>query len=125
MKIIKDTDTSHYKYSGYGICFDAENDFSFGNIVNGKDVIVIGAEMSLSSHERNRQNQIYILGKDFIQGVTTIGPTALTGKTSKGTTIMQKIFINIILQNQIKILFLVCIIMVIILIHLLMGGQEF
>ena len=43
--------------------------------------------MSFSSHERNRQNEIYVLGKDFIQGVTTADPTALTGKTSKGTTI--------------------------------------
>ena len=43
--------------------------------------------MSFSSHERNRQNEIYVLGKDFIQGVTTVGPTVLTSKTSKGTTI--------------------------------------
>ena len=28
-----------------------------------------------------------MLGKDFIQGVTTVGPTALSGRTSKGTTI--------------------------------------
>ena len=44
VKIIKDTETSNYKYSGYGICFD----------------------VSFSSHERNRQNEIYVLGKDFI-----------------------------------------------------------
>ena len=43
--------------------------------------------MSFSSHERNRQNEIYVLGKDFIQGVTTVGPTALSGRTNKGTTI--------------------------------------
>ena len=43
--------------------------------------------MSFSSHERNRQNEIYVLGKDFIQGVTTVRPTVLSGKTSKGTTI--------------------------------------
>ena len=43
--------------------------------------------MSFSSHERNRQNEIYVLGKEFIQGVTTVGPTALSGRTSKGTTI--------------------------------------
>ena len=42
--------------------------------------------MSFSSHEGNRQNKIYVLGKDLIQGVTTVGPTSLTGKTSKGTT---------------------------------------
>ena len=43
--------------------------------------------MSFSSHERNRQNEIYVVGKDFIQGVTAVGPTALSGKTSKGTPI--------------------------------------
>ena len=43
--------------------------------------------MSFSFHERNRQNNIYVLGKDFVQGVTIIGPTALSGKTTKGTTI--------------------------------------
>ena len=37
--------------------------------------------MSFSSHERNKQNGIYVLGKDFIQGVTTVGPTR------SGTTI--------------------------------------
>ena len=43
--------------------------------------------MGFSSHERNRQNEIYVLGKDFIQGVTTVGPTSLSGRTSEGTTI--------------------------------------
>ena len=33
-KITKDTNTSHYKYSGYGLCFDGKSDFSFGNIAN-------------------------------------------------------------------------------------------
>ena len=31
--------------------------------------------MSFSSHERNRQNEIYVLGKNVIQRVTTVGPT--------------------------------------------------
>ena len=31
--------------------------------------------MSFSSHERNRQNEIYVLGRGEIQGVTTVGPT--------------------------------------------------
>ena len=35
--------------------------------------------MSFSNYERNRNNEIYVLGKDFIQGVTTVGPTALSG----------------------------------------------
>ena len=82
MKITEDPSNSdHNKYSGYAICFDEGSDFSFGNITNGKNVIIFGADMSFSSHERNRQNEIYVLGKDFIQGVTTVGPTG------SGTTI--------------------------------------
>ena len=74
VKITKYVDTSNYKYSGYGICFDAENDFSFGNITNGKNVIIFGADMSFSSHSTNKTQNIYALGKDFVQGinVTTI-----------------------------------------------------
>ena len=32
--------------------------------------------MSFSSHSRNKQNNIYVLGKDFIQDVATVGPTS-------------------------------------------------
>ena len=88
IKITEDpSDFDHNKYSGYGICFDQGSSLSFLNIQNGKNVIIYGCVMSFSSHERNRQNEIYVLGKDFTQGVTTVGPTALSGQTSKGTTI--------------------------------------
>ena len=57
VKITEDpSDFSYNKYSGYGICFDEVSNFSFGNIVNGKNVIIFGADMSFSSHKRNRQN---------------------------------------------------------------------
>ena len=62
-KITKDSNSSHNKYDGYGICFDSKSDFSFGNIVNGKNVIYL---VLISSHERNRANNIYVFGKDFI-----------------------------------------------------------
>ena len=91
VKIAEDpSDSDHNKHNDYGIAFDESSDFSFGNIVNGKNVIIFYADISFSSHKRNRQNEIYLLGKDFIQGATTGGPTALTGKTSKGTTIYAK-----------------------------------
>ena len=63
VKITKVVDTSNYKCSGYGICFDAESDFSFGNITNGKNVIIFGADMSFSSHSTNKTQNIYVLGK--------------------------------------------------------------
>ena len=88
IKITEDpSDSDHNKYSGYDICFDQVSSFSFLNIQNGKNVIIYGCDMSFTSHERNRQNEMYVLGKVFIQGVTTVGPTVLSGKTSKGTTI--------------------------------------
>ena len=66
--------TSNYGYSGYGLCFDGESEFSFGNTVKGKNVLIFGADMSFSSHSANRTQNIYVLGKDFIQGLnnTTI-----------------------------------------------------
>ena len=58
VKITEDPlDSSHNKHSGYGICFDKSSDFDFGNIVNGKNVILFGADMSFSSQERNRQKK--------------------------------------------------------------------
>ena len=69
VKITKDVDTSNYKYSGYGICFDRKNDFTSGNIINGKNVIIFGCDMSFSSHANNKVNDIYVLGKDFVQGI--------------------------------------------------------
>ena len=57
VKITEDpSDSDHNKYSGYGIAFDEGSDFTFGNIVNGKNVIIFGADMSFTPHERNRQN---------------------------------------------------------------------
>ena len=74
VKITKDTNTSHNQYFGYRICFDEGSNFSFGNIVNSKYIIIFGADMSFSSHATNKANNIYVLGKDFIQGIngTTI-----------------------------------------------------
>ena len=110
VKITKDVDTSNYKYSGYGICFDGESDFTSGNITNGKNVLIFDCDMSFSSHANNKVNNIYVLGKDFVQGIN-------------GTT-MQKILINIILQNQTKSLYLVYIKMGMILIYLLMEVKS-
>ena len=57
VKMIKDVDTSNYKYGGYGICFDGKSDFS--NIINGKNVIKFGCDMSFSSHANNTVNNIF------------------------------------------------------------------
>ena len=75
VKITKNTtDTSKNKYEGYGICFDEGGTFTKGGITNGKNVILFGANMLLSSHATNKANNIYVLGDFLVQGLndTTI-----------------------------------------------------
>ena len=81
MKITKNTDSSKNNYTGYGLCFDKGGEFghtvrqgNFDRTTNAKNVIIFGADMSSSIHVTNRANNIYIMGKDFIQGIndTTI-----------------------------------------------------
>ena len=71
VKIIKDTNTSHYKYSGYGICFDGKGSFSFANRTDAKNVLIQGADMSSFGNDYTGRNNIYVLGKTFIQGFST------------------------------------------------------
>ena len=54
VKLTKNVNTSHYGYSGYGICFDSSGKFSIGNITNGKNVLIFGADMSFSSHSTTK-----------------------------------------------------------------------
>ena len=61
--------TSHYKNSGYGICFDGKGKFSIGNITKGKNVIIFGADMSSSIYANNKLTNIYILGKSETQRI--------------------------------------------------------
>ena len=48
VKLTKNADIDKYGYSGYGIGFDRETSFSFGNDI-GKNVIMFGVDMSSSS----------------------------------------------------------------------------
>ena len=81
MKITKNTDSSKNNYTGYGLCFDEGSEFghtvrqgNFDRTTNAKNVIIFGVHMSFSIHATNRANNIYVMGKDFIQGIndTTI-----------------------------------------------------
>ena len=72
VKITKNaSDSSKNKCEGYGICFDEGSDFSIENITNGRNVIIFGVDFSniSTTHDNNKANSIYVLGKDFIQGV--------------------------------------------------------
>ena len=76
MKITKNTDSSKNNYTGYGLCLDEGNEFghtvrqgNFDRTTNVKNVIIFGVDMSSSIHATNRANNIYFMGKDFIQGI--------------------------------------------------------
>ena len=66
MQITKNTDTSKYKYKGYGICFDEGGMFSIGNINNGRNVLIFGVLESSLAHVNNKANNIFIMGDGFV-----------------------------------------------------------
>ena len=89
--------------------------FSFGNNIGAKNVIIFGCDMSFSSHATNTANNIYVLGKYFVQGISTTGHTRIYAENC----------IKQILQNKTKILLYHCITMVIILINFLMVFNNY
>ena len=82
MQITKNaTDNSIYNYKGYGICFDERSQFSHkitedgrAHTTNGRNVLIVGVDMSFSAHATNRANHIYLMGDELTQGIndTTI-----------------------------------------------------
>ena len=68
VKLTKNTDIDKYGYSAYGIWFDRKTSFSIGNKI-GKNAIIFGVDMSLSSKIDNRKKDILILGKGPTQGL--------------------------------------------------------
>ena len=76
MQITKNADTSKYDYKGYGICFDERSQFGHTmteggrtHITNGRNVLILEADMSFSIHRTNRANHIYVMGDGFTQGI--------------------------------------------------------
>ena len=81
MQITKNADTSKHDYKGYGICFDECEEFThvrkelnFNHTTLGRNVIIFGVDMSFSKHANNKANNIYVMGKDYVQKIndTTI-----------------------------------------------------
>ena len=66
VKLTKNVDID--KYSGYGIGFDRNTSFSVGNEI-GKNVIILGVDMSSSTKIDNRKKEILILGRGPTQGL--------------------------------------------------------
>ena len=75
LKITKNADSSKNNYTGYGGEFShTVRQGNFDRTTSAKNVIIFGVDMSSSIHATNRANNIYIMGKEFIQGIndTTI-----------------------------------------------------
>ena len=81
IEITKNANTSKYKYKGYGICFNESEEFThvrkegnFNHTTSARNLIIFGADMSFSKHANNKANNIYVMGKDYIQKIndTTI-----------------------------------------------------
>ena len=81
MLITENTDASKYHYKGYGTCFDESEQFSYTVTEGGRahttlarNEIIFGADMSFSKHANNKRNNIYVMGKDYVQRIndTTI-----------------------------------------------------
>ena len=76
MQITKKADTSKYNYKGYGICLDESEEFThvrkrgnFSDTTDGRNVIIFGVDMSFSKHANNKANNIYVMGKDYIEKI--------------------------------------------------------
>ena len=69
VSLTKHVDIDQYKYSGYGIGFDRNGEFSFGNNGFGRNVTIVRADMSSSVHANNKTKNILVFGKDFVQGL--------------------------------------------------------
>ena len=57
------------KYSDYGIAFDRGGSFTSRNINNGKSVIIFGVNTQNNIHSTNKIQNIYVMGKDFVQDI--------------------------------------------------------
>ena len=68
-KLLKNADTSKYKYEGYGICFDEGGMFGIGNITNGRNVLIYGVHESSLAHVNNKANNIFVMANGFVQGI--------------------------------------------------------
>ena len=72
--------------------------------------------MSFSSHAANKANNIYVLVKDFIQGISS--------KLGSSTTISAENLTQLILHNQAKDLYYLYTTMVILVIYLLIVQRN-
>ena len=74
IKMTKNADTDRYKYQGYGIGFDLTGTFTHPDKGIGKNVIILGADITNSKHANNKTKDVLVLVQGLIQKIddTTI-----------------------------------------------------
>ena len=63
VSLTENADIDKYKYSGYGIGFDRQGEFSFDTTEFGRNCIIFGADLSSSSHTNNKKVKFLSLVK--------------------------------------------------------------
>ena len=76
VKLTKNADPDKYKYSGYGIGLDSRSEFSLSDGSIGKNVIIIGVDMSSSVHINNKEKDFLVLDTGPTQGLDDATLTA-------------------------------------------------
>ena len=71
MQITKNADISKYNYKGYGICFNGRKEFAHvrkrGNF--NDTTMARNVNVSFNKHANNKRNNIYVMGKDYVQRI--------------------------------------------------------
>ena len=78
VKLVKNAEPDKYSYSGYGIGFNTCIEFSLPDRSLGKNVIIVGVDMSSYVHIDNKGKDMLVLGKGLTQG---LDDTTLTAET--------------------------------------------
>ena len=65
----KNADTDKYKYQGHEIGFDLSGIFSHPDGGNGKNVIILGVDMTNSKHDNNKKKDFLVLGHGLLQKI--------------------------------------------------------
>ena len=58
--------TDTWQYSGYGIAFNSKGKFTHPDGGDGKNAIILGADLSNSKHANNKTKHVLVLGRGFI-----------------------------------------------------------
>ena len=101
LQTTENADTSKYDYKEYGVCFDEGGQFDhkiteggFAHTTNARNVLIFGVDMSFSVRATNTANHIYVMGKEFVQGINDTTIYAEKSFTDPGKNFMLSFHYN-------------------------------